>query len=104
MSVLRSGSSLFRRSRPSILIEIEQRHLSGPIDDVFAELEGLGYHVFYVTETALRPIAEFDVERDQMSMVRSGEFHPFAMPAGYVHDFCAVRTPDLLAGLPVAST
>jgi FkbM family methyltransferase len=104
LSVLRGGSSLFRRSLPSILIEIEQRHLATPIDDVFAELEALGYHVFYVTGTALRPISEFDVERDQMSMVRSGEFHPFAMPAGYVHDFCAVRTPDLLTGLPVATS
>jgi FkbM family methyltransferase len=103
MAVLRGGSSMFRRNRPSILIEIEQRHLSVPIDDVFGQLEDLGYQVFYVTETAFRPIADFNTERDQMSMVRSGEFHPFAMPQGYVHDFCAVRTPELLAGLPVAS-
>ncbi|WIM85726.1 FkbM family methyltransferase [Candidatus Mycobacterium wuenschmannii] len=102
LSVLRGGASLFRRSGPSILIEIEQRHLSAPIGGVFAELEALDYQVFYVTPTALRPIAEFDVERDQMSMVRSGEFHPFAMPDGYVHDFCAVRRPESLAGLPVA--
>jgi FkbM family methyltransferase len=102
MAVLRGGSSMFGRHRPSILIEIEQRHLSVPIKEVFRQLEDLGYHVFYVTETALRPIADFETERDQMSMVRSGEFHPFAMPPGYVHDFCAVRTPELLAGLPVA--
>jgi FkbM family methyltransferase len=103
MSVLRGGSEMFRRSRPSILIEIEQRHLSAPISDVFKQIEGLGYDLFYITETALRPIADFDVERDQMSMVTRGEFHPFAMPRGYVNEFCAVRTPDLLAGLPVHS-
>jgi FkbM family methyltransferase len=103
MSVLRGGSSMFQRSRPSILIEIEQRHLSVPIEDVFQQVEELGYHLFCVTETALRPIAGFDVERDQMSMVRSGEFHPFAMPKAYVHDFCAVRTPGLLGSLPVHS-
>jgi FkbM family methyltransferase len=103
MSVLSGGSSMLRRHRPSILIEIEQRHLSVPIEDVFEQLEELGYHVFYVTKTALRPIADFNTERDQMSMVRSGEFHPFAMPQRYVHDFCAVRTPELLAGIPIAS-
>lgn len=103
LSVLRGGASLFRRCHPSILIEIEQRHLGTPIEDVFAEIEALGYHVYFVTANALRPIAQFDVERDQMSMVRSGEFHPFAMPDGYVHDFCAVRTPESLAGLPVVS-
>jgi FkbM family methyltransferase len=105
MSVLRGGSSMFRRCLPSILIEIEQRqHPDMPIKHVFKELEELGYQLFYISETALRPIADFDVERDQMmSIVTSGEFHPFSMPKGYVHDFCAVRTPDLLRGLPVLS-
>ncbi|OBA68735.1 hypothetical protein A5641_17370 [Mycobacterium sp. 1554424.7] len=103
MSVLRGGSSMFERWRPSLLIEIEQRHLSVPIEEVFQQIEGFGYHLYYVTESALRPISAFDVQRDQMSMVTSGEFHPFAMPKSYVHDFCAVRTPSLLGGLPVDS-
>lgn len=102
MSVLRGGAEMFRRCHPAILIEIEQRHLEVPISDVFRQIEGLGYQLFYVTETALRPIADFDVERDQMSMVNSGEFHPFAMPQGYVHDFCAVAAPGALGDLPVA--
>lgn len=99
MSVLRGGADMFRRCRPAILIEIEQRHLSVPIGDVFRQIEDLGYHLFYVTESALRPIAEFDVERDQMAYLGadSDEFHPFAMPQGYVHDFCAVRSPELVS-------
>jgi FkbM family methyltransferase len=103
MSVLRGGSEMLRRCRPSILVEIEQRHMSEPIKDVFELIQELGYHLFYITETALRPIADFDVERDQMSMVTDGVFHPFAVARGYVHDFCAVRAPDLLDGLPVHS-
>lgn len=99
MSVLRGGAEMFRRCRPAILIEIEQRHLAVPISDVFDLIVDLGYELFYVTESALRPIAEFDVDRDQMSMVNSGEFHPFAMPKGYVHDFVAVRSADLVAGI-----
>ncbi|WP_155772032.1 FkbM family methyltransferase [Mycobacterium asiaticum] len=97
MAVLSGGARMFRRCRPTILIEIEQRHLARPIGDVFRQIEGLGYHLFYVAESALRPIAEFDVERDQMSMVDTDEFHPFAMPQGYVHDFCAVASPELVA-------
>ncbi|OBJ54183.1 FkbM family methyltransferase [Mycobacterium sp. 1423905.2] len=102
LSVLRGGSSLLRRCRPTILIEIEQRHLEVPIHDVFDAIQDLGYHLFSITGSALRPIAQFDVERDQMSMVTSGQFHPFAMPPDYVHDFCAVRTPDLVRGLGAA--
>ncbi len=89
---------MFQRCRPTILIEIEQRHLSFPIAEVFGLIEEFGYHLFYVAESGLRPIAEFDVQRDQMDMVNSGEFHPFAMPKGYVHDFCAVRSPEMVAG------
>ncbi|MHA7648541.1 FkbM family methyltransferase [Mycobacterium sp. ML4] len=101
MSVLRGGADMLRRCRPAILIEIEQRHLSVPISDVFRQLQDLGYHLFYVTESALRPIAGFDVRRDQLAFLSgadSREFHPFAMPQGYVHDFCAVRSPELVAG------
>lgn len=90
-AVLRGGAEMFRRWRPSILIEIEQRHLDVPISKLFDEIEDLGYFVYAITESGLRPVSEFDVERDQMSMVRSDEFHPFAMPKQYVHDFCAVR-------------
>ncbi|WP_205874498.1 FkbM family methyltransferase [Mycobacterium camsae] len=102
MSVLRGGAKMLRRCRPAILIEIEQRHLSVPIDDVFGQIRDLGYHLFYLTESALRPIAQFDVARDQMDFLDagagSGEFHPFAMPQGYVHDFVAVRSPELVSG------
>lgn len=98
IAVLRGGTAMLRRYRPAILIEIEQRHLSVPIDVVFDHLEDLGYFVYSITETGLRPVSEFDVERDQMAMVRSEDFHPFAMPNAYVHDFCAVRSPDEVAG------
>lgn len=100
-SVLRSGSSMLLRSRPPILIEIEQRHLAAPIDSVFGQLEKLGYQLFYISEHGLGPIADFDVIRDQTSLAAPDEFHPFAMPQNYIHDFCAVRTSDLLDGLPM---
>lgn len=98
-SVLHSGSSILHRSRPPILIEIEQRHLAAPIDSVFGQLEELGYHLFYISEHGLGPLVDFDVVRDQTSLAAPDEFHPFAMPPNYIHDFCAVRTPDLLDGL-----
>ena len=103
MAVLRGGSAMLRRCRPAILIEIEQRHISFPIAEVFTQIEDLGYQLFAITESALRPIEHFDVHRDQMSMVTSDEFRPFAMPIGYVHDFCAVPTRAALGHLPVRS-
>jgi FkbM family methyltransferase len=101
LSVLRGGRSIFTRCQPPILIEIEQRHLSVPIGHIFSELQKLGYHVFYIDGSTLRPVVYFNVQRDQLSRLAKGRFHPFSMPKGYVCNFCAVRTPDSLQGLPV---
>jgi hypothetical protein len=104
MSILRGGVSMIRRWQPPVLIEIEQRHLSTPIHDVFRQLEDLGYHVFSIKESRLRPIGDFDLQRDQLSLVTEGQFYPFGMPGGYVHNFCAVRKPELLRDLPISGT
>ena len=101
MSVLRGGASMFRRCLPPLLIEIEQRHLEGAIEDVFHYIQEFGYHLFYVDAQTLRPIADFDLQRDQLAKVVNGQFNPFSMPKGYICNFCAVRTPYSLQGLPV---
>jgi FkbM family methyltransferase len=96
LSVLRGAASLLKRCLPPVLIEIEQRHCDGPISEVFSELEEFGYHVFYIDQSVLRPIAEFDLQRDQLGKLPDEQFTPFSMPKDYVNNFCAVRSPDLL--------
>ena len=100
LSVLRGASAVLRRNLPPMLIEIEQRHLNHPIKDVFAELEDIGYVLYFIDGAALRPVDEFDLEKHQLSSVVPDEFTPFSMPEGYVYNFCAVAAPDVLAGAP----
>jgi FkbM family methyltransferase len=90
-AVLRGAERTLRRSRPAILIEVEQRHQTGgPIVETFEHLRRLGYVGYAVHETGVRPLDEFDVERDQRAWLGTG-FMPYAMPAAYVHDFLFVR-------------
>jgi FkbM family methyltransferase len=96
LSVLRGAAALLKRCMPPVLIEIEQRHLDGPINEVFCELENFGYHVFYIDQSVLRPIAEFDMQHNQLSKLPKEQFTPFGMPKDYVCNFCAVRSPDIL--------
>jgi FkbM family methyltransferase len=96
IAVLRGAASILRKWMPPILIEIEQRHLSIPIADVFRELQDIGYSLYYISGPVLRPIDQFDVERDQTSMVTADEFQPFNMPKDYVCNFCAVSAPRQL--------
>ena len=98
MSVLRGASLTLRKYLPPMLIEIEQRHLDYPIKDVFAEIEDIGYVLYFIDGAELRPIEEFDLEKHQLSSIAQQEFTPFSMPEGYVHNFCAVASPDILAG------
>jgi FkbM family methyltransferase len=100
IAVLRGASGILRKYLPPMLIEIEQRHLDYPIADVFAEITGLGYELYFVDRSGLRPIDEFDLEKHQMAAVVPHEFTPFSMPEGYIVNFCAVAKADLLAGIP----
>lgn len=98
LSVLRGAAETLREYLPTLLIEIEQRHLDCPIKDVFAEIGDMGYALYFIDGPALRPISDFDVEKHQLSSVSEEVFTPFSMPEGYVHNFCAVASPDMLAG------
>ena len=100
LSVLRGASVMLRTYLPPMLIEIEQRHLDHPIKDVFAELEDIGYVLYFIDGAALRPVDEFDLEKHQLASVVPDEFTPFSMPEGYVCNFCAVAAPDLVSGAP----
>jgi FkbM family methyltransferase len=93
--VLRGAASILRKWMPPILIEIEQRHLDIPIKDVFRELQDMGYYLYYIDGSSLRPVDEFDVQRDQISKLPADQFQPFGMPKDYVSNFCAVATHDV---------
>lgn len=88
-AVLRGGARLLRRWRPMLLIEIEQRHQDGDVRETFELLGRLGYEGYSLHPGGLRPLAEFDLARDQLAFL-GDRFMPYAMPSGYVHDFLFV--------------
>jgi len=68
--VIAGAAELLERDRPTILVEIEQRHLgSTPIDDVFASLRAHGYSGLYRARRRWCPLETFDVERDQLAVL-----------------------------------
>lgn len=74
-------------SKPTILMEIEQRHHDQPISQVFARLEQLGYRLFAVRPEGLSPLDDFDVEADQTAHFRRKADPHSGEPAQYVKDF-----------------
>lgn len=68
-AVLAGAASTIEANRPRLLVEIEQRHLSEPIDTVFDWLSERGYAGWFLRQGAWSPLADFDVERDQLALV-----------------------------------
>ena len=100
LAVLRGADRALREARPALLIEIEQRHQAEgtDIEQTFDHLLARDYVGYLVGERGLRPLAEFDVRRDQLAWLGPG-FMPYGMPDGYVHDFLFVRPGTDLSAL-----
>jgi FkbM family methyltransferase len=62
LAVLRGGARLLAENKPTLLVEIEERHSPGAIENVRSFLSGLGYTGFFVQNRVLRPIDEFSAE------------------------------------------
>lgn len=64
-NVLKGGSKFFQRQRPTILVEIEQRHNDRPVDEVFDLIESWGYRGFFLKGKSLMKLEKFETKRDQ---------------------------------------
>jgi FkbM family methyltransferase len=85
--VLLGAEGRLRRDHPALLIEIEQRHRDLPVGETFAWLASLGYvGVVLRRGVGERPIAEFDVPRDQLDHLGEG-FGRGRPNDAYVTDF-----------------
>jgi FkbM family methyltransferase len=89
-AVLAGAAETLRRSRPPVLVEVEERHHDRPLDEVLARVVPDGYTAWAVTQDGLRPTEQLDLERDHRAPLReAGEATPG--PA-YVNDFLLLPT------------
>lgn len=65
LAVLEGARETIARFKPSLLVEIEDRHHAGAIARCRALLEGWGYAGYFLDGLAVRAMSEFDLERDQ---------------------------------------
>jgi len=92
LAVLSGATETISRDRPQLMIEIEQRHLDHPIDDVFDWPVRHNYEGWFLRGTARKShwhrLDEFDVAADQIQHVD----HP--KRAGYINGFLFVPVED----------
>jgi FkbM family methyltransferase len=101
-AVLRGAGKTLAQSRPTLLVEIEQRHREDDIGSTFGWLRELGYSGYAVREDALAPLDDFNVQRDQLALLPD-EVLVKEVPTGYVNDFLFVSSAvDVTAFLALA--
>jgi len=59
LSVLQGAEKLLARRRPTVLVEVEERHSPGALGRVTAFFDALNYRGFFLFDSALRPLSEF---------------------------------------------
>ncbi|MCW8907564.1 MAG: FkbM family methyltransferase [Sedimenticola sp.] len=92
LSVFKGALDTLKRIRPIIVFECEERHLSKTsIQDVFDFFKPLNYSGYFYFEGKKYPVEEYDVDKYQTSLVRSGK----KLDTSYINNF--IFEPDVVA-------
>jgi len=72
LDVLKGGFKTIERNLPALLIEIEQRWQkeNRSISETFGFLESMGYRGYFIRDKKIWPLSAFDVQRDQLDILR----------------------------------
>lgn len=65
LAVLAGARATLQRDRPVLLVELEERHTEGALQRAADALEPLDYRGYYLDGDDFRPLARFDLTRDQ---------------------------------------
>ncbi len=83
LAVLEGAQQTISRCKPTILVEVEERHRTGGVAHIRAHLEKLGYAGYFLDGLALRSVREFDLENDQ----NLTSLHSSVKVARYINNF-----------------
>ena len=70
-SVIEGALKIIKGSMPILIVEIEQRHITCHISDVFDYISSLNYDGFFLLNECLVPLTEFSYERYQKPFLKN---------------------------------
>jgi FkbM family methyltransferase len=91
-SVIEGASETLISSKPALLVEIEQRHTTKRIDEVFEKILSFGYDGFFMLDGRLAQLSKFELAKHQ-SMDNFG-----ATKGAYLNNFLFLHRDRLGAG------
>jgi FkbM family methyltransferase len=76
-AIIRGGQATIDRCRPTLLVEIEERHLDVSVDSVMEQIIALGYQGCFLHDSRLRPLREFSVQGMQRARLGGDRTKPY---------------------------
>lgn len=89
--VIEGAELTIAKSKPALLIEIEQRHNSTPIDSIFKKMLDYGYQGFFLEVTELVALEKFDLAIHQ-------SMENFGRKGQYINNFLFLHRDKLING------
>lgn len=99
LKVLEGAGRVLSASRPSILVEAEERHRPGAVASLRALLEPLGYQGFFRDGGRLAPITDFDPAVHQSVSSLNADGSHVAKGKIYINNFLFAARPDVITAL-----
>ncbi|WP_246252083.1 FkbM family methyltransferase [Ancylobacter pratisalsi] len=93
--VLDGAAGLIASSRPTLLVEAEERHRPEAVASMRAMLEPLGYEGFFALADGLHPIETFDRARHQNIGALNAAGTAAREPFGYINNFLFIARPSV---------
>jgi FkbM family methyltransferase len=97
--VLKGAPILLRRDRPSLIVEIEERHAPGAVQTIRALLALLDYRGFFFDGGRLQPIERFDPARHQKRSALNEAGTRRTKGEVYINNFVFAARPPVLEAL-----
>ena len=86
--VILGAIETIKRTRPILIVEIEQRHINTDINEVFQTILNLGYNGFFLQNGTLYPLESFSNKSNQMPFLQN------VMAKEYVNNFIFTPTKN----------
>lgn len=74
LAVLEGARNTLRRDRPVLVIEMEERHVGRPLEEMVAEVEGYGYRAYALQRRVLTAFGNIDLDRHHRRPARRGDY------------------------------
>ena len=81
INVINGALDTLKKNKPILLVEIEQRHITKPINEIFNEICLLEYDGFFLQKDMLKSINEFSYDKDQKPYLNN------VMSSNYINNF-----------------